>query len=177
MFRLEPGPVALLKPEDIPRPRPFTPAFESAIAPAVSSLNAIDGGLQVRHTQVANVLTVDPDTEFNATIPAAEGEMNLQLQTLAEIDPAHVYIAGQESEQEADNLLGVLGPEGNTIGRLQIPNEGGDPLGVLPPSSQGPPGPQGPKGDPGPPGPEGPPGEEGPPGPPGPEGPEGPAPI
>ena len=174
MFTYEPGPLALITPDQIPRPRLSQHVFEATAAPVVQQTDAHEQAMVGPQAKVIEVIGGDPEADFNATIPNAAAEIGAQLGSQSEIDPAHAYVAALESLNEANGLAAVFEPEGATLPGLYVPGEGGDELGISAPGGQGPPGPPGPPGTPGQPGRDGPPGPEGQQGPEGPPGPQGP---
>lgn len=161
IFPLEPGPIDLITEDQIPRFRGARHSFETLAAPVSAGFDNTALALLGPQQQVGELQGGNPDADFAQHIAPAIGEIASQLGSQSVVDPAHAFVSAMEALNEADSLAGGLPAEKETIGRVDIPGEGGDHFDVDDSVEVGPQGPQGP---PGPPGPEGPQGPQGPPG-------------
>lgn len=129
-FVLEPGPLKLITADEIPRARLLPGLFESTAAPVSAELDAHHAALAAPAARVGEALGGDPDADYQSILPPAVDEINAQLGSLSEIDPAHAYVSALEAAGETEGLLSSFAPQGSPLFTIELPPDDADPIEV-----------------------------------------------
>lgn len=108
----EDGPIEKIPLWRFPVSRGNRHLFETLAAQVGRDLERHADVIGSRHSEMAPILSGDINGDFNRTIPGAVGEIQGQLGSFSEIDPAHMYVAALESVNDLTGTEGGLPPEG-----------------------------------------------------------------
>jgi hypothetical protein len=119
----EPGPIELIRDDQIPRPRGIEHHFESLVSVPIAGVHERDVIVGLRRADLVAVTAADVDGDFARTVIPAADELGAQLGTMHPLDPAAILEAALAGVREADGYAGDLPPEGATSDRLSFDGE------------------------------------------------------
>lgn len=107
MIALEPGPLARLEADQTP-PYPTRPSFEGIVADALAELPALDARLAGAAIWAADNPPDELDAVFNATVGAANGEVDDQVAAFSDTPMADLIAVGDNEDLLRQSVLRYL---------------------------------------------------------------------
>lgn len=107
MIALEPGPLARLEADQVP-PYPTRPSFEGIVAEALAELPALDARLAGAAMWAADNPPDDLDAAFNATVGAANSEVDDQVAAFSGTPMADLIVIGDNEDTIRQSVLRYL---------------------------------------------------------------------